>query len=104
MMRQIAGAFAEYEKERLVAKLRHARERKRAAGVKVEGRKSLSETNPEAVALAKRLARGNRKDRLSLREVGARLALEGHTATSGRPYSSSVVARMRDQARGIRSR
>ena len=34
MMRQIAGAFAEYEKARLVHKLRHARERKRKeAGV-----------------------------------------------------------------------
>src|SRR5580700_4870356 len=30
MMRQIAGSFAEYEKARLVAKLRGARERKRA--------------------------------------------------------------------------
>jgi hypothetical protein len=29
-MRQIAGAFAQLEKARLVAKLRHARERKRA--------------------------------------------------------------------------
>ena len=29
MMRQIAGAFAEYEKARLVSKLRHARERVR---------------------------------------------------------------------------
>ena len=27
MMRQIAGAFAEYEKARLVGKLKHARER-----------------------------------------------------------------------------
>ena len=36
MMRQIAGAFAEYEKARLVSKLRHAREReaRRAASVK----------------------------------------------------------------------
>ena len=32
MMRQVAGAFAEYEKRRLVAKLRAARERKAAAG------------------------------------------------------------------------
>jgi DNA invertase Pin-like site-specific DNA recombinase len=30
MMRQIAGAFAEYEKARLIAKLRHARDRVRA--------------------------------------------------------------------------
>ena len=37
MMRQIAGAFAEYEKARLVHKLKHARDRKRKelGGVKV---------------------------------------------------------------------
>jgi DNA invertase Pin-like site-specific DNA recombinase len=40
MMRQIAGAHHQYEKARLVAKLKVARDRKRAAGVKVEGRKS----------------------------------------------------------------
>ena len=38
MMRQIAGAFAEYEKARLVAKLRGARERKREVAGKCEGR------------------------------------------------------------------
>jgi hypothetical protein len=35
MMRQIAGAFAEYEKARLVAKLRAARNRIRAEGAGV---------------------------------------------------------------------
>ena len=41
MMRQIAGAFHEYEKARLVAKLKAARERTRAAKGKCEGRKVL---------------------------------------------------------------
>ena len=50
MMRQIAGAFHEYEKARLVAKLRIARERKRASFGKCEGRKSYAERNPELVA------------------------------------------------------
>ena len=50
MMRQIAGAFAEYEKARLVHKLRHARERKRQEGGKCEGRKSHRELRPEVVA------------------------------------------------------
>jgi DNA invertase Pin-like site-specific DNA recombinase len=54
-MRQIAGVFAQLEKARLVAKLRHARERKRAEGHKVEGRKSHAERNPEVFELAKRL-------------------------------------------------
>jgi Resolvase, N terminal domain len=40
MMRQIAGSFAQYEKTRLVTKLRGARERLREANGKCEGRKS----------------------------------------------------------------
>ena len=53
MMRQIAGSFAEYEKARLVAKLKAARERKRLATGKCEGRKSHAEINPEMVRIAK---------------------------------------------------
>src|SRR3954452_16054099 len=49
-MRQIAGTFAQLEKARLVAKLKSARERKRATGVKVEGRKSHAELRPDVVA------------------------------------------------------
>jgi DNA invertase Pin-like site-specific DNA recombinase len=43
MMRQIAGSFAEYEKARLVAKLKAARQRKRLTTGKCEGRKSHAE-------------------------------------------------------------
>ena len=57
MMRQIAGAFAQYEKARLVHKLRHARERKKEATGKCEGRKSHKELRPEVVKEAKRLRR-----------------------------------------------
>ena len=53
VMRQVAGAFAQLEKAWLVAKLKGAR--KRATGVKVEGRKSYAEMSPEMVRLAKRL-------------------------------------------------
>jgi DNA invertase Pin-like site-specific DNA recombinase len=91
-MRQIAGAFAQLEKARLVAKLRAARERKRSEGHKVEGRKSLGESRPEAVALARELSGG--RPRLSLREIAARLATAGHTTPSGKPYSASAVASM----------
>ena len=49
--------MAQFEKEMLVAKLRGARQRKKAATGKCEGRKSYAEINPEAVALAKRLHR-----------------------------------------------
>ncbi|WEJ09297.1 recombinase family protein [Sinorhizobium prairiense] len=91
-MRQIAGTFAQLEKSRLVAKLRAARERKRATGAKVEGRKSHAERTPHLVALARRLHRKDRKgNRLSLREIAAELATRGHVSTSGSPLSPSVV-------------
>ena len=96
-MRQIAGTFAQLEKARLVAKLRGARERKRATGVKVEGRKSYAEWENGAamVRLAKRLHRypvnGQRR---SLREVSKALALAGYVARSGKPFDPKLVARM----------
>ena len=73
-MRQIAGAFAELEKARLVAKLRGARERKRDerrsvtidGRGKCEGRKSLGERSPELVAAASALNDGR-----SLRKIAA---------------------------------
>ena len=58
-MRQIAGAFAEYEKARLVSKLRHARDRVRKERGKCEGRKSHAELHPDVVAEAKRLRRAS---------------------------------------------
>jgi hypothetical protein len=47
MMRQIGSAFAEYEKARLVSKLRHARERVRNEKGKCEGRKAHAELRPD---------------------------------------------------------
>ncbi|MBS0242153.1 MAG: recombinase family protein [Proteobacteria bacterium] len=93
-MRQIAGAFSELEKSRLVGKLKAARDRKRATGARVEGRRPLAETHPEAVAMARRLAHGNRKEKLSLREISAELAKAGHLNTQGRPFGPSVVKKM----------
>ena len=54
-MRQIAGTFAQLEKARLVAKLKAARDRKKAETGKCGGRKSYAEGQPEAVALARQL-------------------------------------------------
>lgn len=96
MMRQIAGAFAEYEKSRLVAKLRAARVRKRReTGAKVEGRKNHLELHPEVVALAKRLRRKPPgSERPSLRKVAAELARQGHLNERGQPYAAKSIAAM----------
>ena len=88
MMWQIAGAFHQYEKARLVAKLRAARERKRKATKdKVEGR---TEINPDMVKEAKRLDRQG----LSLREIAAELARLGHLNERGVTFSPSSVQSM----------
>ena len=97
MMRQIAGAFAEYEKARLVSKLRHARERVRQEKGKCEGRKPHVELRPEAVALAK-LHRASPKTakRMSLRKIAAALAEAGHLNEHGQPFNpKSIVAMVR---------
>lgn len=94
-MRQIAGAFAQLEKTRLVAKLRGARQRKRAANGKCEGRKSYVEKNPGMVAFAKKLHRYPAKGRpRSLRDVSKELASAGFLTNSGKPYTAEAISRM----------
>ena len=94
MMRQIAGAFSQYEKAKLVQKLADARARRRATGVKVEGRKSHVELNPDVQRQARRLARRNPKTgaKRSLREIAAELATLGYTSGKGTPLSPQIVS------------
>jgi DNA invertase Pin-like site-specific DNA recombinase len=95
MIRQILGSVSQFEKAMLVAKLRGARERKKAITGKCGGRMNYLERNPDAVALAKKLARypinGHRR---SLRDVAAELEAQGHLSGAGTRYSAKAVARM----------
>src|SRR5688572_17562079 len=45
LIRQVLGAVSQFEKAMVVTKLKGARDRKRATGVKVEGRKNYGEIN-----------------------------------------------------------
>jgi DNA invertase Pin-like site-specific DNA recombinase len=102
LMRQIAGAFAEYERARLVSKLRHARDRKseaaRKAGAKkrIEGRKPAHVLYPAPVREAKRLRRSSPKtgERRSFRDISALLAKGGHVTKAGKPFTATAVKRM----------
>lgn len=98
MMRQIAGAFAEYEKARLVAKLKAARDRKIKETGKCGGRASHAEQRPDVVAEAKRLRRASPKtgERLSLRQISAKLAEAGHLNERGQPYNAKSIQSMLD--------
>ena len=113
LVRQVLGAIAEFDKAMTVAKLRGARDRKRKAGGKCEGRKSLAELYPGVVREAKRLARANPKngERRSLRKIAAELAkigkglaaaggleaAKGYYASNGQPYSAKSIRAMLSQ-------
>ena len=85
--------MSQLEKATLVAKLRGARERKKAITGKCGGRMSYAERSPETVALAKKLARYpvNRRTR-TLREVAAELEAAGHVALTGKRYGAAAIA------------
>ena len=72
LVRQVLGAIAEFDKATIVAKLKAARDRKREATGKCEGRKSYAEANPEMVGLAQQLS--GQRPRMSLRQISAQLA------------------------------
>jgi DNA invertase Pin-like site-specific DNA recombinase len=94
MMRQIAGAFHQYEKARLVAKLKAARDRKKATGVKVDGRKSWSEIDPKMVAEAKRLRGTSLRPAMSLRKIAIELDKLGYRNERGVVFSPPSIASM----------
>jgi DNA invertase Pin-like site-specific DNA recombinase len=97
MVRQILGAVSEFEKANLVAKLRGARDRMSAAkGRRIEGRKGYSETSPELIREARRLARRSPKTgkARSLRAIAADLARAGFTSAAGKAFSASQVQRL----------
>ena len=90
MMRQIAGAFAQYEKARLVQKLRAARDRKRAETGRCGGLPPV----PADVVAAAKAAKCLSATGLSLRGVAAQLAAAGHLSPSGKQYGAESVKHM----------
>jgi DNA invertase Pin-like site-specific DNA recombinase len=95
LVRQVLGAISEFEKANIAAKLKGARERRRAQGFKCGGRMSHAEKRPEVVTLAKQLRRKRRGGRrLSLREVSAELATVGFVNEFGRPYAATSIRNM----------
>jgi DNA invertase Pin-like site-specific DNA recombinase len=91
----IMAVFAQIEKKRLVKKLRAARDRKSLqCGRRIEGRKAYRDISPELLRTAKRLRHKNRKERLSLRGISARLMALGYATTKGTPFSAAQVKRM----------
>ena len=95
MVRQILGAVSEFERATIIAKLKAARDRKRARDGKCEGRRSHREMNPQLVAMANRLRRQPKKGkRKSLRTIAHELARLGHVNVNGRPFAAKSIQAM----------
>jgi DNA invertase Pin-like site-specific DNA recombinase len=89
-IRQVLAAVQELDKAMIVSKLKGARQRKRATGVKVEGRKNYAQAVPATVERARKL----KAEGLTLRQVAERLASEGYQTRAGTPYQFTAVGRM----------
>jgi DNA invertase Pin-like site-specific DNA recombinase len=92
-IRQVLGAAAQLDKAMTVAKLKAARDRKKARGERGDGRKPIAILRPEATALARSLRKAGRRRR-TLREIAGLLAEANHLASSGKPFSASTVRAM----------
>ena len=96
MVRQILGAVSEFEKAQVVSKLKAARDRKREAAGKCEGRKSYQELDPLLVKEAKRLRRRSPATgkRRSLRQISEALFELGYATSKGTPFGAGQIQRL----------
>jgi DNA invertase Pin-like site-specific DNA recombinase len=90
---QIQGVFAELEKSLLVKKLKAARDRKRDADGKCEGRKSYKEIAPhiiKEISLLRRKHKGVR--RMPFDKVAMMLNERGHRTVDGKLFTGNNVS------------
>ena len=98
LMRQVLGAFSEYERSMIVLKLRGARQRMKSKAGRCEGRKPYGRTQSERETIQRMKAL--RGGRYSYERIAAALDSEGLPPRSGQTWNAIVVNRiLRVQAR-----
>jgi DNA invertase Pin-like site-specific DNA recombinase len=98
LMRQVLGAFSEYERSMIVLKLRGARQRMKSKAGRCEGRKPYGRTVVERETIQR--MKTLRVGRYSYEQIAAALDSEGLLPRSGRSWNAIVVNRiLRVQAR-----
>ena len=97
---QIQGIFSELEKSLLVKKLRVARERKREADGKCEGRKSYAEAAPDVLKEVRRLRRKRKGMKArTYQEIAEELNSQGMTTMTGKEFTKANVTMLLRRAR-----
>ena len=95
LMRQIMGAFAEFDKATLVARLKSGKEAKRRLTGKCGGRKSMSERHPELTEKVRHLRRKRYRHKpLSYDRVARELFEQGYSTKNGKQLSAAAVKRL----------
>jgi len=89
-IRQVLAAVQELDRTMTVAKLRGARQRKKALTGKCEGGKSYAEKVPATVERAKAL----RASGMTLKAITYQMTAEGFKTASGAPYQMTAIGRM----------
>jgi DNA invertase Pin-like site-specific DNA recombinase len=89
LMRQMLGAFSQYEKSMIVIKLRGARLRKKAATGRCEGAKPFGAYEGEDIVLERILTLRN--DGYGFDKIASTLNIEGHKPRRGEKWYGSAV-------------
>ena len=88
LMRQIMGAFAEYDREMIVLKTRAARERIRKSGKRCEGRKPFGQREGEQAIIAR--ITELKQTGLNFEQIARELNAAGVPARKGSWFGSTV--------------
>lgn len=93
LIRQVLGAFAQFEKSTLVAKLRCAREAKRQRDGRCEGRKPFGHWPGERADVDRIRQLRRRRDgrRMAYARIAETLNAEGVLTRYGRPWNQATV-------------
>ncbi|MGI9070490.1 MAG: recombinase family protein [Bryobacteraceae bacterium] len=89
LMRQMLGAFAQYDKSQIVSKLRGARMRKKAQTGRCEGRKPFGYYKGENTAITR--MKQLRAEGFGFDRIAARLNAEQIPTRTGKPWHGFVV-------------
>jgi DNA invertase Pin-like site-specific DNA recombinase len=93
MVRQVIGSLIQMERHKLTRRLRIAREKVRQEKGKCEGRKKLSESNPDLLLAVLRLYRKRPKaPRRTYKNIASILTDEGYLTSRGTPISPNYVS------------
>ena len=96
MIRQVHGAFSQYEKAKIAHRMRSGRQRKIDTEGRCGGRKSHVDTMPGLYDAARKLHRANPKTgkNLSLCKIADQLFALGFKGQNGKPFTAAVVKRI----------